>query len=147
MIRRTYISNQVGGQIHIAEAGSGPTVLFLHQTPRSWDEFREVMHILKGNLRLIAMDLPGMGASDSIGTNPCIETYADAAECVAQWSAATPLIICGHHTGGVVAIELAARRPDLVTSLILSSTPWMDELYSKLPSDFSLTNTYHKCKY
>ena len=37
-----------------------------------------------------------------------------------------PMAVCGHHTGGVVAVELAAARPHLVDRLILSSTPWID---------------------
>src|SRR4051812_2244612 len=29
------------GTIHVAQAGTGRAVLLLHQTPRSWDEFRD----------------------------------------------------------------------------------------------------------
>ena len=39
-------------------------MLLLHQTPRSWDEFREVMTALQDRLHLLAIDLPGMGASE-----------------------------------------------------------------------------------
>ncbi len=31
-------------QIHYAEAGIGKPVLLLHQTPRSWDEYRDGAH-------------------------------------------------------------------------------------------------------
>ena len=34
--------------------------------------------------------------------------------------------VVGHHTGGVIAIELAARAPERVASLTLSSTPYTD---------------------
>jgi hypothetical protein len=33
------------GQIHYAMAGKGKPVLLLHQTPRSWDEYRAVLPI------------------------------------------------------------------------------------------------------
>jgi len=126
MIRRHYIDNQDGGQIHIAEAGQGDAVLLIHQTPRSHDEFREVMDYLSPDFHLIAIDLPGMGASTLPGQNASIELYARAAAQTIEHYGNLPLAVCGHHTGGVVAIELAASRPELVSSLILSSTPWVD---------------------
>ena len=125
-IVRRYIDGP-SGQIHIAEAGRGPSVLLLHQTPRSWDEFREVMAALEDRLHLIAMDLPGMGSSDQHPAGPSIENYAAAAAAVIEQLAIDPTAVCGHHTGGVVAVELAARHAHLVERLILSSTPWIDE--------------------
>ena len=124
-IIRRYIDGP-SGQIHIAETGRGPSVLLLHQTPRSWDEFREVMIRLQRRLHLLAIDLPGMGASDQHPDGPSIENYASAAAAAIEQSGRGPMAVCGHHTGGVVAIELAASRPHLVERLILSSTPWID---------------------
>jgi len=123
--RRRYVDGP-SGQIHVAEAGNGPSVLLLHQTPRSWDEFEEVMTILADRLHLLAIDLPGMGASDQHPAGPSIENYASAAAAVIEQAAVGPVTVCGHHTGGVVAVELAARRRDLVKGLVLSSTPWID---------------------
>lgn len=124
-IVRRYIDGP-SGQIHLAEAGRGPSVLLLHQTPRSWDEFREVMIALEDRLHLIAMDLPGMGSSDQHPDGPSIENYAAAAAAAIEQCGRSPTSVCGHHTGGVVAVELAASRPHLVECLILSSTPWID---------------------
>jgi pimeloyl-ACP methyl ester carboxylesterase len=126
MLRRSYIiGNDAGEQLHLVEAGQGPAVLLIHQTPRSWDEFREVIELLAPAAHLVAMDLPGMGAS-SPEAAPSIENYAAAAARVIEHIDRGPIVVCGHHTGGVVAIELAATRPDLVASLVLSSTPWVD---------------------
>ena len=128
MINRSYIDNGASGQIHLARSSSStPRVLLLHQTPRSWDEYREVMELLEEKFSLVAMDLPGMGASSSVGREPMIEDYSRAAIRVVEKLVNEPLIVCGHHTGGVVAMDMAAKRPDLVQSLVLSSTPWIDE--------------------
>jgi len=124
-IVRRYIAGP-SGQIHVAEAGRGPSVLLLHQTPRSWDEFREVMIALQDRLHLLAIDLPGMGASDQHPDGPSIESYASAAAATIEQSGRGAIAVCGHHTGGVVAVELAASRPHLVERLVLSSTPWID---------------------
>lgn len=125
MVRRHYIDNGQGGQIHFARSGIGERILLLHQTPRSWDEFREVIERLDNKFELIAMDLPGMGSSDALGETARIEDYANAAARLLD-EMGGQVTVCGHHTGGVVAIELAATRPDLVRGLILSSTPWID---------------------
>ena len=98
-IVRRYIDGP-SGQIHLAEAGRGPSVLLLHQTPRSWDEFREVMIALEDCLHLIAMDLPGMGSSDQHPAGPSIENYAAAAAVVIERLQRGPIAVCGHHTGG-----------------------------------------------
>lgn len=125
MLRRHYIENGEGGQIHFARSGRGERILLLHQTPRSWDEYREVIDLLESEFELIAMDLPGMGASDAMRDGASIEVYAKAAAQLIENTGA-PVTVCGHHTGGVVAIEIAASRPELVDRLILSSTPWID---------------------
>ena len=126
MIERGYVANGGSGQLHYARAGRGPTIVCLHQTPRSWDEYREVMLLLRDEFQLIAMDLPGMGASSSADEGVSIEAYANAVITLIKALACAPVILCGHHTGGVVALEVAASAPDLCSALILSSTPWID---------------------
>ena len=54
----------------LAEAGEGRPVVLLHQTPRSGDEFAEVLPILGRHRRALAIDLPGMGASDRTPAAP-----------------------------------------------------------------------------
>ena len=107
MIERAYVANGRSGQLHYARAGRGPTIVCLHQTPRSWDEFREVILLLQDEFQVIAMDLPGMGASSGADEGASIEAYAQAAINLVETLACGPVILCGHHTGGVVAIELA----------------------------------------
>lgn len=125
MITRRYV-DAPWGQIHVADAGEGPAVLLLHQTPRSWDEFREVIELLSDHYRLLAMDLPGMGASDPHNDGASIESYAEAAMTVIDAAGLPSVSVCGHHTGGVVAIEVAARAGAQVSQVVLSSTPWVD---------------------
>jgi pimeloyl-ACP methyl ester carboxylesterase len=38
-------------------------------------------------------------------------------------------VVLGHHTGAAVAIELAARAPERVRALVLSSPPWADAAF------------------
>lgn len=123
-IRKGYADTSFG-QVHYAECGSGAPVLLLHQTPRSWDEYREVLPLLGRTHRAIAMDTIGFGASAPLAEHR-IETYAAA---VVEFLDALGLdrtTLAGHHTGGVVAVEVAARAPGRVERLVLSSTPYVD---------------------
>lgn len=123
-LTKRYVSTP-DGLVHVVECGSGPAVVLLHQTPRSWDEYREVLPVLGRRFRAIAPDLPGMGASDPPSEHS-IEAYARGIGAALDGLGLTEVDLVGHHTGGVVAVELAATRPRLVGRLVLSSTPLVD---------------------
>jgi pimeloyl-ACP methyl ester carboxylesterase len=114
------------GRLHYVEAGTGPPILALHQTPRSWDEFRELIPLVAVRHRVIAMDTIGFGASSPVVGPASIEAYAASAGELLDALGLGEICVLGHHTGGVIAIELAARRPDQVRALVLSSTPFVD---------------------
>lgn len=118
-----------GGQVHYAEQGAGPAVLLLHQTPRSLDEFRELQPLLAAGHRVLAIDLPGFGNSTPLRTPQRIEDYARGTLAALTALGVERTAILGHHTGGVVAVEIAASAPDRVTAAVLSSTPWADAAY------------------
>jgi len=106
-VRFGYVDTSVG-QIHYAEAGRGESILCLHQTPRSWDEYRELMDLLKPHVRVIAMDTPGMGRSGAPAGEATIESYSDAAAELVSKLGLDRVTVIGHHTGGVIGIDLAA---------------------------------------
>ncbi len=131
VVRCAYMDTSFG-QVHYAESGRGPTVLLLHQTPRSWDEFRDVLPLLAdAGFRAVAMDTLGYGGSAAV--EPSIQTWAAAAVELLHGISAGPAVVVGHHTGGVIALEVAARAPELVRALVLSSTPVVDEEFRSRP--------------
>jgi pimeloyl-ACP methyl ester carboxylesterase len=86
-----------------------------------------VLPLIGAHWRAIAMDTAGFGDSEDGGVPASIEQWARvAAELLASLGIARAAVV-GHHTGGVVAIELAAAFPDRVRALVLSSTPYVDE--------------------
>ena len=58
--------NTTSGRMHVVTKNSapdgGPCLVLLHQTPRSWDEFRSVADLIDG-YRVVIPDLPGYGSS------------------------------------------------------------------------------------
>lgn len=133
MTTRAYV-HVAGGQVHIAEDGAGLVVLLLHQTPRSWDEYRDVLPLIaEGGRRAVAMDTPGYGASDPLDEADTIEGYAQVALGLLDALGVEQAAVVGHHTGGVIAVELAARAPRRVSHLVLSSTPCVDAEFRGRP--------------
>lgn len=124
-IRRGYAATACG-EVHYARCGDGPAVLLLHQSPRSWDEYREVLPLLGRRFTAIAMDTLGFGSSAPGPARPCIEDYARAAVAFLDALSLDRVHVVGHHTGAVVAMELAASAPERVDRLVLSSCPWID---------------------
>jgi pimeloyl-ACP methyl ester carboxylesterase len=114
------------GVLHVAERGSGDPVLLLHQTPRSWDEYRDVLPLLGRRRRALALDLPGFGDSQPLA-EPSIEAWAEACAALLDALGLEHADVVGHHTGAYVAAELAAARPERVRAVVLSSLGLQDE--------------------
>jgi pimeloyl-ACP methyl ester carboxylesterase len=113
------------GQIHYVEEGTGHPVLLLHQTPRSWDEYRDVIPLLSTTHRVIAPDTLGFGSSDSPAEPWTVELFAAGVVDLVDSLGLDSFSLVGHHTGGVIAIEVAASLPERVADLVLSATPYV----------------------
>jgi pimeloyl-ACP methyl ester carboxylesterase len=131
-IRRGY-TDLPHGQVHHAECGdaNAPAVLLLHQTPRSWLEYRSVLPRLGVRYRALAMDTAGFGNSDPLAGAASIEDWAGVAAQLLDAIGIAQAHVVGHHTGGVIALELAARHAPRVRSLVLSSTPYTDAAFRR----------------
>lgn len=114
------------GQVHYVEHGTGEPVVLLHQTPRSWDEYRDVLPLLGADHRAIAMDTLGFGSSARPDDPWTIELFATGVLDLCEALGLDRVAVVGHHTGGVVAVEVAATAPDRVQGLVLSATPFVD---------------------
>ncbi len=124
-IRRGYV-DVPWGQVHFARIGegTGPPVVMAHQTPRSWDEYRDVLASLGAEYDTIAADTPGFGASDlDLRAGDSIEHYADGLVHLIDGLGLGRVALVGHHTGALVALEVAVRMPAGVRAVVLSSAP------------------------
>ncbi|MFF3930185.1 alpha/beta fold hydrolase [Streptomyces hirsutus] len=125
LVRRGFADTR-HGQVHYAEHGSGDPVLLLHQTPRSWDEYRDVLPLLGEGFRAIAMDTPGFGESARPAGPFSIDLFATGVLDLCDDLGLDRVALVGHHTGAVIALEAAAAAPDRVQGLVLSGMPFVD---------------------
>ena len=112
---------------HFTTLGAGPTLLMLHDIGGGHLAFApQVETFASAGYRAVAWDMPGYGLSAPV------EPYtfkALAARCVAliealmQPRGGGSVILLGQGLGGMVALEVMARRPDLVNRLVLGGAP------------------------
>lgn len=126
-IRKGYVDIPEGQvHYHLCE-GSDPAVVFLHQTALSARTNDPLLRVLDIPNRLIAFDTPGFGESFAPEGAMTLESYADQMLAAIARLADGPVHLFGHHTGASLAIEMAARAPDKVRSLILAGPVFMTE--------------------
>ena len=102
--------------------GAGPTVLMLHGIGGGHLAFApQVESLASHGYRAVAWDMPGYGHSAPIEpytfkglAESCI-TLIESLQCGS-------VTLVGHSMGGMVAQEVVARRPQLVSRLVLSGT-------------------------
>ena len=106
--------------------GHGPVVLMLHGSGGNFRSFAPQVETLASlGFRAVAWNMPGYGASPPIepyefkGLAASVVTLLDS---LAPVTGGTPVAVVGHGMGGMVAQELALRRPDLVRQLVLVAT-------------------------
>ena len=126
LVAPAYIAT-ASGLIHYVGGGeTGTPVILLHQTPRSSDEYRDVVPLLAAKHRVFAMDSLGFGNSEKPTAPMSIEACARAVIDFADALGLDRFSLVGHHTGGIIAVEVAGRTPDRVDKLVLSGTTCPD---------------------
>ncbi len=122
-MKRAYVDT-LEGQIHYQIDGSGESLLLLHSTGQSSDEYLKVMPILAKNYHVVAMDTLGYGKSDRLPEGPLFGDYAQGTLNFLKALNISKTSIVGHLTGSALAVELAATNPELVDKLALSCCPF-----------------------
>jgi len=101
--------------------GAAQTILLIHGAGMSARSWTQQLRGLSPSLQVLAIDLPGHGASDPI-TESSLSGYTDAACTLLTTLGVGPVFVAGHSLGGSVALALAAHRPELVKGLVLMSS-------------------------
>jgi 4,5:9,10-diseco-3-hydroxy-5,9,17-trioxoandrosta-1(10),2-diene-4-oate hydrolase len=108
-----------GTRIAIARRGQGPTVVCLHATGHGGRDFEPFAERVGAGFEVVAVDWPGQGRSPREQSPASAARYSQILEDLLPSIAEGPAILVGCSIGGAAAIELAARRPDLVRALVL----------------------------
>jgi pimeloyl-ACP methyl ester carboxylesterase len=99
--------------------GEGKPVVLVHGLAGSAANWVELLPGLAERYRVLAVDLPGHGGSAPPRAGASVTDFADAVAGVIERERAGPALLAGHSFGGLVALRLAQRRPELVRGLLL----------------------------
>lgn len=100
----------------------GPCLLLLGPIGLDADCWAEVAAALASRCRVLAYDFPGHGASDPWPGPYTLADLADQAAALLRLAGHAPAAVAGLSMGGMVALQLALRHPDVVASLVLADT-------------------------
>lgn len=110
-----------GLKIEYTEEGKadGIAVLLLHGWGASFDTYKGIMNALKDKCRLVAVNFPGCGNSETMAEPWNLEDYCDfCLEFMEKTRLQDPIII-GHSHGGRVALKLTAEKMVSPKKLVL----------------------------
>lgn len=126
-----------GHRVHLLvtgrSRGSAPEVVLIHGANGNLRDFTfDLVERLEGDFRVIAVDRPGLGYSDSWGeadNDPALQARV-LRDAVAQLGVRRPIVV-GHSYGGAVALAWGLQAPRDTAALVLlagASEPWEGDL-------------------
>ncbi len=93
--------------LHHVRQGSGEPLVLIHGIGSQWQIWRPVLDVLAAERDVVAIDLPGFGASAALKADVTLAGLADAVwELVQALGIETPHM-AGNSLGGAIALELA----------------------------------------
>jgi pyruvate dehydrogenase E2 component (dihydrolipoamide acetyltransferase) len=101
--------------------GEGDPLLLVHGLGGGSGNWCEIVPELLERHRVIAVDLPGHAASAPLERGATVDDFAAAVAGALDAEGVAHTLVAGHSFGGLVALRLAHRRPELVRALLLVS--------------------------
>jgi pimeloyl-ACP methyl ester carboxylesterase len=123
-----------GVPIHVVEGGTThkPAVLFLHGWPESWATFEQIMNPLSTEAHVVAIDMPGVGASEVPPRANDKRTLAKYVHGVITKLALQNVTLVGHDAGGMIvyaylhAYPETLQRAAIMNVVIPGIDPWSE---------------------
>lgn len=107
-----------GRQTGLRRAGRGEPALLIHCSLAHSGAWSGVMKALENCLEMVAVDIPGHGATEFDASRDIQDQAVETAVVLLE-RFGRPAHLVGHSFGATVALRLAIERPDLVASLSL----------------------------
>ncbi|GAA1994369.1 alpha/beta hydrolase [Isoptericola halotolerans] len=120
-----------GSRFHVAVAGpartgtdQAPLVLFVHGFPEFWWAWRhQLVALADDGVRVAAMDLRGVGASDKPPSGHDVPTRTRDVAGVVRSLGHDRAVVVGSGTGGVLAWAMAALQPAVTAGVAALAAP------------------------
>ncbi len=111
-----------GHSITYVQNGAGPVLLLIHGMASSLGTWRSVIDPLARNATVIAVDLPGHGASSPAGGDYSLGSLAAGLRDVLTALGHDRATLVGHSLGGGIAMQFSYQFPEMTERLVLVSS-------------------------
>ena len=111
-----------GHSITFLQEGAGPVVLLIHGIAGSLGHWRSVVDPLARNATVIAVDLPGHGASSPAGGDYSLGSLAAGLRDLLTALGHDRATLVGHSLGGGIAMQFSYQFPEMTERLVLVSS-------------------------
>jgi pimeloyl-ACP methyl ester carboxylesterase/molybdopterin/thiamine biosynthesis adenylyltransferase len=133
-----------GVELFHREEGEGETLVLVSPLGADSSFWARQLDCLSASYRVVTFDPRGTGVSSPTGGSCSVEVLAEDLICLIEHLQVKPVHLVAVAMGGLVAARVAAERPDLVSSLVLTSCyPSTDEVISRTTAgwrDLSLSD-------
>jgi pimeloyl-ACP methyl ester carboxylesterase len=111
-----------GHSVTYLEKGTGPVLLLIHGMAGSLETWRSVVDPLARNATVLAVDLPGHGASSPGGGDYSLGSLAAGLRDMLTTLGHDRATLVGHSLGGGIAMQFAYQFPAMTERLVLVSS-------------------------
>lgn len=111
----------VGARTNYVEMGDGPPIVFVHGLSGAWQNWLEQIPFFAETHRVIALDLPGFGASPMPPWDISIPAYGSFLRDFCERLGVEHCALVGNSMGGFIATEVAISEAKRVDQLVLVS--------------------------
>lgn len=112
-----------GGELHYTDEGQGVPVIMVHGYGGSYRNWQKLNDSLKGQYRVIRLDLPGFGLSDLPGAGEekvdFLRLYSDYFTFMLDTLHVDSVYMIGNSMGGMMAWNAALQHPTTIKKLVL----------------------------
>lgn len=120
---KEFITLESGLRIHFKEFGHGPTLLLIHGWNNDLSGFTPLIKHLENNFRVIAIDLPGYGKSQSLDEDYSVEKLSDVVSEFISKKEKKIDVLCALSMGSVIAADISKKHPEKIKSVVLIGPP------------------------
>jgi pyruvate dehydrogenase E2 component (dihydrolipoamide acetyltransferase) len=125
--RESFKVKDNGIEMDVLALGQGEPLVLIHGFTASKEAWFFNLEALAARFRVLAMDLPGYGASSKVVESPPLSFYAGWVLRLLDHQGIAAAHVVGNSMGGAVAMELALTQPRRVKKLVLVDSLGMGE--------------------
>lgn len=106
-------------RLRYLDTGTGERVFVLvHGMGGRWQHWLETIPTLAEHGRVLALDLPGFGQSETPAATVSLHGFADTVAELIRDLGVERVVLVGHSMGGPIALRFASRYPDLAEAIV-----------------------------